>query len=166
MILYLKKRPAAQTAKNPHFFQGFLNLPQQLLLSGLKNCQNRFKVDAPRLDRFPLILFRAVGRSKNLKGAIRNVQCLLIEQIEQLLTVVLILVGMTFFSWKPGSHQNLVPSMNLNKFWLIFMRMKQKNGVFLKKKNSKWPTHKNFANSQYFFAKILGIGPWDSRINW
>ena len=80
MILCLKKRPAAQTAKNPHFFQGFLNLPQQLLLPGLKNCQNRFKVDAPRLDRFPLILFRAFGRSKNLKGAISNVQCLLIEQ--------------------------------------------------------------------------------------
>ena len=76
MILCLKKRPAAQTGKNPHFFQGFLNLPQQLLLPGLKNCQNRFKVDAPRLDRFPLILFRAVGRSKNLKGAISNVQCL------------------------------------------------------------------------------------------
>ena len=81
MILCLEKRPAAQTGKNPHFFQGFLNLPQQLLLPGLKNCQNRFKVDAPRLDRFPLILFRAAGRSKNLKGAISNVQCLLIEQV-------------------------------------------------------------------------------------
>ena len=72
MILCLEKRPPAQTGKNPHFFQGFLNLPQQLLFPGLKNCQNRFKVDAPRLDRFPLILFRAVGRSKNLKGAISN----------------------------------------------------------------------------------------------
>ena len=75
------EKAGSSNRKNPRFFQGFLNLPQQLLLPGLKNCQNRFKVDAPRLDRFPLILFRAVGRSKNLKGAISNVQCLLIEQI-------------------------------------------------------------------------------------
>ena len=38
------------------------------------------------------------------------------------------------------------------------------------KKNPKWPTQKSMfyktVNSQYFFAKILQIGPWSSKINW
>ena len=39
--------------------------------------------------------------------------------------------------------------------------MKQKK---IEKKKSKWPFFK-IANSQKFFAKILQIGPWVSRID-
>ena len=50
-----------------------------------------------------------------------------------------------FLAGNQGNHQSLVPSM------LPY----------------KWPTQKtqNSANSQYFFTKISGIGPWASRIN-
>ena len=41
---------------------------------------------------------------------------------------------------------------------------------FFEKKNSKWPTKirplSRIINSQYFFVKILWIGPWVSRIDW
>ena len=48
------------------------------------------------------------------------------------------------------------------------MGMKQKINL-LKKKNSKWQTQITeffkIANSQYFFVKISGIGPWMCRID-
>ena len=51
---------------------------------------------------------------------------------------------------------------------LVFIEMKQKK-IFLRKKNSKWPTQKTSfsrsANSQYFFMKFLWFGPWVSRID-
>ena len=45
---------------------------------------------------------------------------------------------------------------------LIFIGMKQKKNLndLLKKTE-----FLNSANSQYFFTKISGIGPWVSRIN-
>ena len=50
---------------------------------------------------------------------------------------------------------------------LIFIDMKQKK--MLKKKirmaDSKKTSFSSSANSQYFFMKILWIGPWVSRIN-
>ena len=49
------------------------------------------------------------------------------------------------------------------------MGMKQKKPFFFEKKikmaDSKKTEFFNSANSQYFFAKILGIGPWVSKIN-
>jgi hypothetical protein len=51
----------------------------------------------------------------------------------------------------------------------LFNKMKQTKIIFSEKKNSKWPPKKksfsSSANSQYFFVKILWIGPWVSRID-
>ena len=53
------------------------------------------------------------------------------------------------------------------KYWLIFMRMKQKK-IQKKFKNGRLKKTEffNSANSQYFFSKISWIGPWVSRIDW
>jgi hypothetical protein len=51
----------------------------------------------------------------------------------------------------------------------LFNKMKQKVFVFLKKKiqngRLKKRSFSSSANSQYFFVKILWIGPWVSRID-
>ena len=65
----------------------------------------------------------------------------------------------------------IIPYLLHKKIWPNFMRMKQKKFFFcLWKKKFKMANSKkqffNSANSQYFFTKILQIGPWVSRINW
>ena len=76
----------------------------------------------------------------------------------------------SFFAGNQGNHQNFVPSLVHHKLWLIWLGMKQQQQKKIWKEKSKWPTQKteifNIANSQYFFTKISGIGPWVSRINW
>ena len=69
------------------------------------------------------------------------------------------------------NNKNWVPSITHN-LWLIFIGKKQKK-LFLKNKNSKWPTQKKwvFQNRQFsiFFVEIscIGlIGPWVTRIDW
>ena len=67
------------------------------------------------------------------------------------------------------NHQNFDPSLLPKKLWLLFMGW-SKNKFFWKKKfQNGWLKNSEFfktINSQYFFAKISGIGPWVSRINW
>ena len=52
----------------------------------------------------------------------------------------------------------------------LFNKIKQTYFFFLKKKNQngclKKRSFSSSANSQYFFVKILWIGPWVSRIDW
>jgi hypothetical protein len=49
------------------------------------------------------------------------------------------------------------------------MGLSKKLFVCFEKKGPKWPTQKTMffktVNSQYFFVKLSGIGPWVSRIN-
>ena len=63
--------------------------------------------------------------------------------------------------------KNFDPSLLTNKLWLVFMRLREKK---IWKKNSKWPTQKNwdFQNRHFsmFFSKNLWIGPWVGTINW
>ena len=61
-----------------------------------------------------------------------------------------------------GNQRNFDSSILPYKFELIFMGMKQKQFFFEKK--IKMADSKQL-NSQNFFAKISGIGPWVSRIN-
>ena len=57
-----------------------------------------------------------------------------------------------------GNHQKFEPSLlSSHVDWYSWEWSKPKK---LKKKK-KWPTQK-----KYFFAKISGIGPWVSKINW
>ena len=61
--------------------------------------------------------------------------------------------------------QSLLPK----KLWLLFMGMKQNKIFFEKKIKHDRPKKTKFfktVNFQYFYAKISGIGPWVSRINW
>ena len=71
-------------------------------------------------------------------------------------------------SWKPSDYTNFNSFLLASKCWQILMAIRQKK-IFLIKK-SKWSTQKicffNFMNSQYFFAKISGIGPWICKRNW
>ena len=73
-----------------------------------------------------------------------------------------------FLAANQGNHQNLEPSLLTNKFWLVFMGLKQKKT--LKKKNQNGWLKKTdfFQNRQYsiFFVKISWIGPWIRRIDW
>ena len=69
------------------------------------------------------------------------------------------------FAGNQGNHQNLGPSLLSFKCWLIFIEMKQKifqNGRLKKQqlRFAKQPILKTF------FAKILGIDTWVSRIDW
>jgi hypothetical protein len=76
----------------------------------------------------------------------------------------------SFLAVNHHNIENWVPSILTHNLWLIFMGMEQKKLFFLKKKNSKWPTKKNwvFQLRQFsiFFVKISWIGPWIYRINW
>ena len=68
-------------------------------------------------------------------------------------------------SWvgNQGNHHNFDPSLLPKNLWLLFVGLSKKkfqNGWL--KKNTFFKT----INSQYFFAKLSGIGPWISRINW
>ena len=62
--------------------------------------------------------------------------------------------------------QNFDPSLLTNKLWLVFMRKKQKKNFFFEKKNSKWPTQKNWVFqlppkaeqlSPKFHRSVLGL---------
>ena len=68
--------------------------------------------------------------------------------------------------WPKTSFQ---PILATQEPLTAFHGIKQKK-KFWTKKNPKWPTQKNYGfqtvNSQYFSAKLSGIGPWVSRINW
>ena len=66
-----------------------------------------------------------------------------------------------FGAGNQGNHQNDLSLLSY-KCWLIFIGMKQKNQNGQFKKTEIF----NSPNSQYFFTKISGIGPWVSRINW
>ena len=79
-------------------------------------------------------------------------------------TVLHIFTQVLFWAENQDNHQNLLSY----KRWLIFIGMKQKH-FFLEKMakmaDSKKTEIFNFPNSQYFFEKNSGIGPWVSRIN-
>ena len=76
-----------------------------------------------------------------------------------------------FLAGNQSNYQNLVPSMLIYKFWLIFMEMKQIFFFFWKKK-SKWQIQKNWVfqlrqlrQFSIFFMRISGINPCICRIN-
>ena len=51
--------------------------------------------------------------------------------------------------------QNFDPSLLIKKLWPFYMRMKQKNFFFSKKKISKWPTEKKLIFQNRQFSKIF-----------
>ena len=71
-----------------------------------------------------------------------------------------------FWARNQGNHQNFDPSLLSYKCWLIFIGMKQKKIQKKFKKNSKWPSQKNwdFQLSQFsiFFHENFRV----SRIIW
>ena len=84
------------------------------------------------------------------------------QYIFYMYTVLHIFTQVLFCAGNQSNHQNFDPSLVSYKCWLIFIGMKQKNQNSWLKKTEIF----NSPNSQYFFAKISGIGPWVSRINW
>ena len=76
----------------------------------------------------------------------------------------------SFLAVNHHNAKNWVPFILTHNLWLIFMWMKQKKLKKVLKKNSKWPTQKNWvfniAKSWAISAKISQICPWDSRIDW
>jgi hypothetical protein len=80
-------------------------------------------------------------------------------------TVLHMFTQLLLWARNQGNHQNFDPSLLLNKLWLsqeniFFWKIKFQNGRL--KKTEIFKT----SNSQKFFAKILWIGPWVSRIDW
>jgi hypothetical protein len=78
-------------------------------------------------------------------------------------TVLHIFRQVLFGAGNQGNHQNFEKSLLSYKCWLIFIGMKQKqiqNGRLKKTEIFNSP------NTQYFFMKILWIGPRVSRIDW
>ena len=73
-------------------------------------------------------------------------------------TVLHIFRQVLFGGGNQSNHQNFDLYLLFYNCWLIFIGMKQKKIKKTKIFNS--------PNSQHFFAKISGIGPWVSRINW
>ena len=68
----------------------------------------------------------------------------------------------TLWAGNQGNHQNFDPSLLTKNLWLLFMG--------LRKNILKWSAQKKtyvFQNRQFsiFFAKLIGFGPWVSRIN-
>ena len=65
---------------------------------------------------------------------------------------------------------SLIKILLTKRLWLIFMGMKQKRNIFFEKKIQNGRLKKTSfcqtVNSQYFFAKLSGMGPWVSRIDW
>ena len=76
--------------------------------------------------------------------------------------------GEWFLAGNQGNHQNFNPF--LIQLWLFFIPNKEKKKKKIKKKIQNGRLKKTMffkiANSQYFFVKILWIGPWVSRIDW
>ena len=68
----------------------------------------------------------------------------------------------TLWAGNQGNHQNFDPSLLPKNLWLVFMGKAKKfqNGRLKK------PMFFKTVNSQYFFVKLSGIGPWVRRINW
>ena len=74
------------------------------------------------------------------------------------------------FAVNQNNHQNFDPSLLSKNFWLFFMGLSKKNFFLSKKKIQNGRLKKTSfcqtVNSQYFFAKLSGMGPWVSRIDW
>ena len=69
--------------------------------------------------------------------------------------------GEWFLAVKHHNHKNWLPSILIHNLWLIFIFEKKIQNGRLKKRS-----FFKIANSQYFFVKILWIGPWVSGIEW
>ena len=67
-----------------------------------------------------------------------------------------------------GNHRNFFPSLVSYWMWLIWIGMKQKKVFEKKNQNGRLKKIEIFnpANSQFFFVKFSGIGPWVGAINW
>ena len=85
-------------------------------------------------------------------------------------TVLHMFMQLLFWAGNQSNHQNFDPPLLSKNLWLFFMGLSKKQFFFSKKKNPKWPTQKNLIlpNGQFsiFFAKLSGMGPWVSRIDW
>ena len=70
-----------------------------------------------------------------------------------------------------NNHQNFDPSLLSKNLLLFFMGLSKIFFFFSKKKKIqngrlKKTSFCQTVNSQYFFAKLSGMGPWVSRIDW
>ena len=94
----------------------------------------------------------------------------LLTQWRYIYTHAIIWFPPSFLAVNHHNIKNWVPSIVTHNLWLIFMGMKQNFFFFFEKKNSKWPTQKNWVfqlrQKLSNFRQISWIGPWDSRIDW
>ena len=81
-------------------------------------------------------------------------------------TVLHIFRQVLFGAGNQGNHQYFEKYLLTNKLWHVFMGMKQKKIFFWWKKNSKWPTQKNWVFqlppkaeqlSPKFYRLVLGL---------
>ena len=78
-------------------------------------------------------------------------------------TVLHIFAQVLVWAGNQSNSQNFDPSLLPKKLWLIFIWDEAKKNFG--KKNPKW--NWVFQNLQFsIIAKISGMGPWVSRINW
>ena len=74
----------------------------------------------------------------------------------------------TSWAGNQGNHQNFDPSLLPKNLWLLFMGLSKKNKIQKKSKmaDSKKLRFSKLSILNIIFAKLCGIGPWVSRINW
>ena len=89
---------------------------------------------------------------------------------KKMYTVLHMFTQALFWAGSQGNHQNFDPSLLSKNLWLFFMGLSKKKFFFSKKKIQNGRLKKTSfcqtVNSQYFFAKLSGMGPWVSRIDW